>query len=141
MIFTMKRAVFFFLGVCLLFVGVSLSAQESDAENPQIQLLTIPIQKVYEHRLGFRVVYNRSDLYPAEVFIPGRWFTQAGGAGEVYFSAHPSVPYMTVIWVDGEFSHVRLYLHERKEDRSWGALPSDADYRDDFAVETLELEL
>jgi hypothetical protein len=47
---------------------------------------------------------------------------------------------MQVFWEDGAFSHVRLVVHADRSDRTWGSLPSDVDYRDEFAVETLQLD-
>lgn len=136
----MRRAFAVFFTIAILLVGVEAFAQEQDTEHDEILTLTVQIQKVYPHRLGYKVIYDRSDLYPAEAYLPGRWFTAAAGKGEIIYSEHPSVPYMTVVWMNNEFDHVRLFVHANPADRSWGSLPSDLDLRDEFQVETLDLQ-
>ncbi len=136
----MKRAIVLVFLAAVLLTGVEVFAQDQASGREQIQTLTIPILKVYPHRLGYKVVYNRTDLYPTVAYLPGRWFTAAAGKGEIMYSEHPSVPYMTIIWQNNEFDHVRLVVHTDRTHRSWGALPSDADLREEFQVETLDLQ-
>ena len=138
---TMKRSILAFaLFVLMAGMGSVVFAQDSDDDSTDIQVLTVYIQKVYPHRLGYRLIYFKSDLYPGEAFLPSRWFTQAAGKGEIIESEAGNVPYMHIYWHDGEFNHVRLFVHADRSHRSWGALPSDVDYRNQFAIETLELE-
>lgn len=118
-----------------------IGAQEADAErDPEsIYVATVDVERVYPHPLGYRVVYIRSDLYPDEVYLPGRWFTSAAGKGEIMTRYDDTVPYMQVYYFDGEFSHVRLFVHGNPSHRSWGALPGGEDLSDEFSIETLEI--
>lgn len=136
----MKRSILA-LALLVLMAGVGsvVFAQNNDDDQVDIQVLTVYIQKVFPHRLGYRVIYFKSDLYPGEAFLPSRWFTQAAGKGEIIESEDRNVPYMQIYWHDGEFHHVRLFVHTDRSHRSWGALPSDVDYQDEFAVETLDI--
>lgn len=116
--------------------------QEQDPQDPanvNVQVVTVPVQQVYEHSLGYVVVYTRSDLYPATVYLPGRWFQAAGGQGEIILSNHPSVPYMSIYYENGEFSLVRLFAPENRAHRAWGSLRSGMDLEDEFSVDTLEM--
>ncbi len=94
--------------------------------------MTVQVQRVYPHRLGYKVIYSRSDLYPGVVHIPGRWFTEAAGKAEIIYTSHPSAPYLTVFYRNGEVSHLRLFVHSNRAHRTWGALPSSQDPREAF---------
>lgn len=117
----------------------ALSAQQQGAQSPTITALTVQVQRVFPHRLGYMVTYDKSDLTPGTVFLPNRWFTGAAGRAEMLFSRHPSVPYMTIYYMDGEFSHLRLVVQAERSHVSWGALSTGLNIDDRFAVETLEL--
>lgn len=125
--------------VALLGVSSAFS-QDQGAEDVDIQVLTVYVQTIYPHSQGYKVVYTRSDLYPGEVYLPGRWFTNAAGRGEILYTSHPSAPYMNVYYENGEFSHVRLYAQENRTHRSWGAPRSGQDLTEEFSVETLQID-
>ena len=136
----MKRAYVTIL-LSLVFVSFgsgALFAQE-ESSSPVVSAATVYVQKVYPHSQGYKVVYTKSDLYPAETYLPTRWFNDAGGKGEIFFTSHPSAPYMTVYYVDGQFSHLKLFVRQRYHS-SWGALPGDEDLTEQFSIETLALE-
>lgn len=128
--------------LCFLVVAAptAFAQDQNSEEETDLVAATVYVQRVYPHSLGYKVIYTRSDLYPAEVYLPGRWFTNAEGKGSIQRSQHPSVPYMTVFYENGEFSHVRLFVHENPTHRSWGALPGGEDLSDEFAIETLEID-
>lgn len=134
--FAMKRR---FIAFTLLLSVFALTAAAAQEQRQSIAAVTVYLQRVYPHRLGYRVVYPRTDLYPAEAFLPGRWFTSAGGKAEIVYVSDRSAPYMIVYYRGEEFSHVRLFVQRNMADTSWGALPSDVDYREAFAVETLDI--
>lgn len=117
----------------------ALLAQDQGGERDQLYAITVQVQRVFPHSLGYKVIYNRSDLYPGEVYLPGRWFTGAAARAEMHYSRHPSVPYMTVFYRNGEVSHIRLFVHADRAHRSWGALPSGQDLREEFSTEELTI--
>ncbi|MCG8480142.1 MAG: hypothetical protein MI724_13675 [Spirochaetales bacterium] len=128
------------IALALLVVCIPMAtSQEQNGEDVSLQAVTVYVQRVYPHRLGYMVIYNRSDLYAGEVYLPNRWFTDAGGRAEIIRTHHRSAPYMTVFFMDGEFSHVRLFVQDNPAHISWGALPSDADLTDEFATETIDI--
>lgn len=114
-----------------------LAAQDQGGERDQFYAITVKVQRVYPHSLGYKVIYNRTDLYPEELFLPGRWFTEAAGRAEITPKRHPSVPYLTIFYRNNEVSHVRLFVHPDRSHRSWGTLPSGQDLREQFASDDL----
>ena len=128
------------IALALLVVCIPMvSSQEQNGEDVSLQAVTVYVQRVFPHRLGYMVIYNRSDLYPGEVYLPNRWFTDAGGKAEIIRTSHRSAPYMTVFFMGGEFSHVRLFVQDNPAHVTWGALPSDTDLADEFATETIDI--
>lgn len=131
--------------VMLLLLGVLIAAvpvvaQQQGEENDDMQAVTVYAQRVYPHRLGWVVIYNRSDLYPGEVYLPVRWFTEAGARGQIIYSNHPSVPYLTVFYRNGQFDFVRLYVSSNTAHRSWGSLPGGRDYDSFFESDTINIQ-
>ncbi len=130
------------LAILIILLGASSTAfgqEQNDNEKNNLLALTVYVQRVYPHSQGYKVIYNRSDLYPGEVYLPGRWFTNTDGKGAIIYSNHPSVPYMTVFYENGEFSHVRLFVHSNPSHTSWGALRGAQDLSNEFSSDTLEI--
>ena len=121
----------------VLVPSTALLAQDQGGERDVLYAINVPVQRVFPHSLGYKVVYDRSDLYPGEVYLPGRWFTGAAARGELIYSRHPSVPYMVIFYRNGEFSHLRLFVSANRSDRTWGTLPSGQDLREQFSTEEL----
>ncbi len=131
------------LRVLLLTVIVGLSvlpvfAQDQGREAPVITALTVQVQRVYPHRLGYKVTYDRSDVSQGTVYLPNRWFTGAAAQAEMVFTRHPAAPYMTLYYFDGEFSHLRLVVQSDRSNVMWGALSTGENIDDQFSRETLE---
>ena len=107
---------------------------------------TVPVIRVYNHALGYRVVYMKSDLTLHVIYLPKEWFKVLAQTGkepkaELISGRDSSYPYFSVFWEDGEFSHIRLYLQNDLMHSSWGDLDSSMDLTEKFKVETLKLEL
>lgn len=133
----MKRiAIVALLG--LLVVG---SAAAQNANESELFVKTIYVEKVYPHQLGYMVSYVTTDLRLEQVFLPIEWFGVAAGRAKIIYGHDKAFPYMDVYWENGEFSHLRLYVKENLRDLSWGAIDQTEDYTDEFAVDTLELNL
>ncbi len=129
------------ISVVVALLGVSgVFAQNQEEEDVDLQVMTVYVQMVYPHSQGYKVIYNRTDLYPGEVYLPGRWFTNAASTGEILYTSHPTAPYMNVFYENGEFSHVRLYVQENRAHRSWGALRGGQDLSEEFATDTLQID-
>ena len=116
------------------------------AETSEFYVKTLPIVKVYDHNLGYRIVYMKSDFELTAIYIPKEWFRSAietGGApkAELVAGKDSAYPYFSVFWKGAEFSHVRLYLQSDLNDPSWGDLDPLVDISEKFKVETLKLKL
>ena len=123
--------------VCLLFLCIvfGLFAAESD-----MYVHTARIVKVYNHNLGFRVVYAKESLDLGVLYIPLDWFGGTDAKAEVAYGAEPSYPYLSVFWENGEFHHIRLYLHRNKNHSTWDELESTPEVIERFDVETFEAD-
>ncbi len=133
-VITLKKTIS--IGLVLLFlVGVFAVADESD-----MFVKTMPITKIYTYRLGYKVVYLKTDLNFGEFYVPISWFDQAGGKAVIVKGVEPAYPYFSVFWKNGEFHSVKLYVRSDMGDESWGTLKEAPGVADKFAVDTLELD-
>ncbi|WP_020613080.1 hypothetical protein [Sediminispirochaeta bajacaliforniensis] len=138
----MKKAITITLLAALLTI-VALSSVAAE-ESPYF-VKTVSISKVYNHRLGYRVVYMTNDFQFKVLYIPQAWFAVAGQSGEIpkaelVLGNDPAYPYFSIFWKDGQFDHIRLYLKKDLNDTSWGDASTLGDIDSNFNVETLSLE-
>ncbi len=96
----------------------------------------LDVVKVYQHSLGYRVVYRVGQADFADAYIPIEWF-KAGGKAQLIRSNDPSHPYMVVYYREGKFSHVRLFVKDFAKDSSWGILEPGPDVASKFKVEEI----
>ena len=137
----MRHRLLIVLLVLFITGGVAFAQQETaDEEDPVIFPVTVYLNTVYQHSLGYVVDYNDSELYFQRTYLPGRWFTSAAGRGEILYSMDKSVPYMVVYYVNGEFDHLRLFVHENPYHSSWDQLPAGVELEDEFSSDTLRIE-
>ena len=136
----MKKRVLILAVLLLLVLSGLLYAEDSE-----YFVKSVPIAKVYIHNLGYRIVYQKSDLNFLVFYVPNRWMTMSGSDGEppkaeLYTGIEPEYPYFSIFWKNGEFSHIRLYLNRRLSHESYGDLENPDTFDDKFDVETLALE-
>lgn len=99
-----------------------------------------PIAKIYAHKLGYKVVFLKENSELGVFYVPLTWFGTAGGHGQIVWGADPAYPTFSAFYVDGKFSHIRLYLLRSLEDPSWAVLkPSEAEEKK-FSVDTLDIK-
>ncbi len=96
----------------------------------------LDVVKVFQHSLGYRVVYRVGQTGFADAYIPIEWF-KAGGKAQLIRSNDPSHPYMVVYYREGKFSHVRLFVKDFPKDPSWGILEPGPDVESKFKVEEI----
>jgi hypothetical protein len=129
------------LSLALAAIGASnLAANES----PYF-VKTVPISTVYNHQLGYRIVYMTNNYQFKTFYIPQSWFAVAGQSGEIpkaelVMGNEAAYPYFSVFYLNGEFSHIRLYLRRNLNDMSWGDASRLGNISANFDVETLNLE-
>jgi len=98
-----------------------------------------PIAKIYAHRLGYKVVFERENGAYGTFYVPMDWFGRAGGMGEIVWGTELAYPKFTAFYVDGKFSHIRLYVQKDQSDQSWGLLRATTEEEQKFQIETLEI--
>ncbi|WP_461257908.1 hypothetical protein [Treponema sp. R80B11-R83G3] len=88
----------------------------------------VSVEKVYPTKDGYVVQYLCPSSTVATIGIPNDWLANAAGRAEIIrLSVASDWPTMTVFYVDGKFSHVRLYVHPAKSHLTWGNVPQGAD--------------
>lgn len=104
--------------------------------------VNIPIEKVYNHRLGYVVMYRKSGTELGQAYLPSDWFTKSAGKGElIRMQSGKNWPYLTVFYKDGQVDHVRLFVRREMYHPSWGILPPGTNIDDRFDSKDLKLEL
>ncbi|MDR1318592.1 MAG: hypothetical protein LBJ90_03130 [Treponema sp.] len=139
----MKKIVF----VSVLFISFAavspLFAQKISKEHEsEYYVNTVFLEKVYPYQVGYVLQYRKGINQMARLYIPYEWFTEAAGRAElVTLPPGANWPYLTVFYKDGEFSHIRLYLHRSKAHETWGNVPLGVNINDRFeGVDSIKLE-
>ena len=127
----MKKLVFLLL---ILFV-VCTAIVSADVSKMFVK--SMPITKIYTHRLGFKVVYLKTDLSLGSFYVPLRWFDEAGGKGILLKGNDAAYPFFTVFWLDGEFHSIKIYAKSSYSDDTWGSLRHDASLAEKFDIEAI----
>ena len=60
-------------------------AQQTTAKDVYVK--TVRIAKVYPHGLGYRILYFKSTLEYAEMYVPTAWFSFGGGGNQTIFGS------------------------------------------------------
>jgi hypothetical protein len=123
--------------ILILLAGFYGSFAENQPSNLYVK--SFPIAVVNVAREGYRIVYMKGDMTYHVFYCPIDWFTQgAAGKGEVLYGSGAAFPYFSVFWEDGQFSHIKLYLHSNRTHISWRDLPP-GDYSGSFNVEAPDI--
>ncbi len=106
---------------------------------------SVTIYKVYHHNKGFVVLYEKQNMDIHRTFIPYKWFqvpqdSSVKWKAEVVYGSNVEYPYMNIYWDKNGFSHVRLYLKEKKTDPSWGMLQNPNQFDNSFDIEQPDLQ-
>ena len=101
----------------------------------------MPVIRVYNHRLGFKVVYLKSNFTLGDFYVPLRWFDEAAGKGMLIKGLDSEYPYFSIFWKDGEFFLIKLYVQGNLSHASWGTLGQIEDAESVFSVESITLDL
>ena len=118
----MKKALMLLavLAFALACVPAFSQAERKDPQDAFVK--TVPIAKVYTHALGYRILYFKSTFEYAEMYVPMSWFKVGVDKAVLVYGIGPAFPYFTIVWADGKFDHIRLYLWDSLSHPSWGEL-------------------
>ncbi|MCL2243096.1 MAG: hypothetical protein FWC03_01350 [Treponema sp.] len=111
------------------FVAPLFAQSVSDENSSKMYYQTVSVERVYPTRRGYIVQYYRGGIRDFGIIsIPNEWFTDAAGKAElVTLPPGRNWPTLTIFYKDGEFSHIRLYVHRNKKHQTWGNVPLPAD--------------
>jgi len=126
----------------LLFVGGAPVFAQSQNRETDLMFWNISLERIWTHRLGYIVEYRRPGNRIARAYIPIEWFAagEENRAELISLPIGPSWPSMTVFFRDGQFSHVRLYVHRSPSHQTWGSVPQRYSLEDHFRdIDTLEI--
>ncbi|GHV94516.1 hypothetical protein AGMMS50293_08360 [Spirochaetia bacterium] len=139
----MKKLIIGLVFLAALVFGSSLFAQQISPENSSdYYYVNVKIEKIYPSKLGYIIQYRKGANEMGRVAIPNEWFTFAGSKAELIKLPHgPNWPSLTVYYKEGEFSHVRLYIHWSKAHTTWGNVPQNVDVSEYFKdTENINIE-
>jgi hypothetical protein len=106
--------------VLVIAVSTFAAAQESD-----LYVTTLYVEKVYPTTLGYRIDYRRqSSLLLATSYLPLDWFGGPEALGRLVYADDNAVPFINVFFRDGEVSHFVLYVDRNINSLTWGSLAS-----------------
>ena len=114
----------------------------SEGKESEYYYFNVAIEKVYPYRAGYIVLYRKGANRIARTFIPADWFTDpAGKADLVILPKGSNWPSLSVYYRNGEFSHIRMFLHWWKGHATWGNVPQNVNLDSYFEdIESIELE-
>jgi hypothetical protein len=138
-----KKIIFTFLLFISFVIVPPLFAQKISKEHESEYFYkNVFVEKIYPYRIGYVLQYRKGVNQMARLYIPYDWFTEAAGRAElVTLPPGANWPYLTVFYKNGEFSHVRLYIHRLKAHETWGNVPLNVNIDDQFeGVDSLKLE-
>ena len=134
---------FIFLFICIA-IALPVFAQPTISENNKSEFyyVNVWVEKVYPSNIGYIVMYRQGVNKIGTVGIPNEWFTDAAGRADlIALPGGKNWPSMTIFYKNGEFSHIRLYVHREKSHTTWGSVPMAADLSrffedtDNFSIE------
>ncbi|MBN1696713.1 MAG: hypothetical protein JW881_04305 [Spirochaetales bacterium] len=132
------------LSICLVIIFLFLVWGLYGEQRKEIYVRSFLIDTVYVHKLGYCVTFHRPSGIGLGVFyVPYRWFSDLNGVGDVIFGKDSSYPYFTIVWINGKFSRIKLYVHENLDHYTWDRLeiPGDlARKRFDIDPENFKIE-
>lgn len=110
-------------------------------EQSNVYVKSLQIEEVYASRYGYRVLFRRSSGRLGYANLPMEWFGAAAGRGSVVYSHSAAVPYMNVVFVDGEETNVDLYLPPNRRHQVYRYLDPTENWEDRFAgIEALNID-
>jgi hypothetical protein len=102
----------------------------------------VHVDKIYNYSKGYIVSYRKGPLDMANAYLPLAWFTGPASKGEIVRQGTANAwPRLVVYYKNGEFSHVRLYVHKNRNHETWGVARTSEELDSKFEnVEDLKLE-
>jgi len=139
----MKKLVFFVVFTVILAVGSPVFAQKEQKKNDsEYYYKNISLERIFPYRNGYVIQYRRGINGIERAYLPMAWFSSSAGKGEIITLPQGKAwPSLSIYYKNGEFSHVRLYVHHSPSHQTWGTIPQAVNIDDRFeGVEELDLK-
>jgi hypothetical protein len=139
----MKKLVIAAIFAVFLVIGSSIFAQDKQKENEsEYYYKNISLEKIYPYRNGYVVQYRKGINQMDKAYLPMAWFTYPAGRGEIVnLPQGKAWPSLSIYYKNGQFSHVRLYVHRLSTHETWGVIPQNVNLDSAFEnVEDLKLK-
>jgi len=112
----------------------------SEENSSDMYYVNIPVERIYPTGKGYIVQYRKT-VGLGTIGIPNEWFTDAASKAElITLPPGTNWPTITVFYREGEFSHVRLYVHRSRAHPTWSNAPQGADVSRYFEADTIVIE-
>jgi hypothetical protein len=130
--------------IILIFLAIisPVFAQNNSGDGSSMYYFNVSVERIFPSSEGYIVQYRKNVFELATIGIPNSWFNEAGGRAElIRLPGGANWPSMSVFYNNGEFSHVRLYIHRNRSHETWGNIPMGADVSRHFMdAESFRLE-
>jgi len=126
----MKKLMFVLIIAAL---AIPAFAQYSSGSGGDMYYINVPVERVYLAYEGYLIQYRNGANTLGTIGIPYEWFTDSASRAEI-MKTPPGRdwPSMSVFYKDGEFSHVRLYVHRTRSHITWSVVPMGVDVSGHF---------
>lgn len=129
------KKLFFTLLLCSAVSCLSVFAQDAE-DNSGYYYVNVPIVMIYPYAKGYVVTYHYGIMSErlATIYLPQTWFAPGKDNKGVIVNLKPGTvkPSFTVVYKDGAFDHVKLYVKKDRKDPSWGYMPLSTNIDDRF---------
>jgi len=139
----MKKIIVAAVFVVFWVIGSPVFAQDKQKENQsEYYYKNISLEKIYPYRNGYVIQYRRGINMIDKAYLPMSWFTSSAGKGEIVtLPVGKAWPSLSIYYKNGEFSHIRLYVHRVQTHETWGVIPQGVNIDSYFEnVEELKLK-
>jgi hypothetical protein len=127
--------------IALLLLLIVATSAFVAAQDSEIYVTTLYVEKVYPTTMGYRVDYRRqSSLMLATSYLPLDWFGGPTAVGRLVYGDDKAVPFINVFWEDGELTHFVLYVKRNINDLTWGTIELNDALRARFDVESPQFQ-
>jgi hypothetical protein len=137
----MKMARIAIVVCAVLLAGLPAFAQDQTGNSKDAYYKSVSITKIWTDQLGYIVQFFNSKSQVSTFYVPLTWFNKGPDSkAEIIYGNESSYPYFTVVWVDGKFDHIRLYVLNDFHSLTWGVSSGAVDYTSKFNVEDVPRE-
>jgi hypothetical protein len=137
-----KKIIMAVVFAALIFNGIAIFAAEDGKKNEsEFYYVNVTLEKIWPYRKGYVVQYRKGLNRVGRLYLPSEWFSDAAGKGEIItLPRGQSWPTISIYYKNGEFSHVRLYVHPWASHSSWGNIQQGVNIDSNFDnIETLKI--